>query len=453
MTTYTRQTCRYTCDGSGCRSSSVNPWPYPYPWQQVWTLAGKGTGHHLVPRGIPVVLPREGWISVIASHRHSVHTCNNYCLSNHYPCDPLQVGKWKNHWNHCSDWQQGNHLLHWPPSSHEDEITSWEACQANVLTKCQWYKQYQRNDLIPSHTLPLNPRKRDDIGLLCPWSGRKEKHHPWIPLADSTQSPNWLERGNCPPNRTSNSQTWWTRSGRTKIPPMVPGSLSTVQPLTCHCHLLTTKEEGTMLTGPRGRSSFPEKAHLVYLHGPSYWESRTETSSSVCPTVYTKVFDEPKTGKLPPRRPFDHAIDLLKDTFVPKVAKAYPLNPKEMDGCKEFIDEHLKSGKIWKSQSPQASPFFFVQKKDGGLHPCQDYQYLNEHTVKNAYLLSLISTLIDKLKGAKVFSKMDIQWGYNNIWIKEGTSGKLPSSLPTGSMSCWSCSSDNATPLLPSKHS
>ena len=94
--------------------------------------------------------------------------------------------------------------------------------------------------------------------------------------------------------------------------------------------------------------------------------------------------------------------------------------PKKMDMCREFIDEHLKSGKIHKSQSLQASPFFFVQKKDGGLFPCQDYRYLNEHTIRNAYPLPLISTLIDKLKGSKYFSKMDVQWGYNNIHIKEG---------------------------------
>ena len=84
------------------------------------------------------------------------------------------------------------------------------------------------------------------------------------------------------------------------------------------------------------------------------------------------------------------------------------MNLKEMEACRAFIDEHLKSGKIRKSWSLQASPFFFVQKKDRGLRPCQDYQYLNKHTVKNTYLLPLISTLIDKLKGAKYFSKMDI---------------------------------------------
>ena len=92
------------------------------------------------------------------------------------------------------------------------------------------------------------------------------------------------------------------------------------------------------------------------------------------------------------------------------------MNSKEMEACKEFIDEHLKSGKIRKSQLPQAAPFFFVQKKDGGLFPCQDYQYLNEHMIKNTYPLPLISTLINKLKGAKYFSKMDIQWGYCYVW-------------------------------------
>ena len=93
---------------------------------------------------------------------------------------------------------------------------------------------------------------------------------------------------------------------------------------------------------------------------------------------------------------------------MPKVAKVYTMNLKEMEVCKEFINEYLKSGKIWKSQSPQESPFFFIQKQDRGLHSCQDYQYLNEYTVKNAYPLPLISTLINKLKGAKYFSKMDI---------------------------------------------
>ena len=71
-----------------------------------------------------------------------------------------------------------------------------------------------------------------------------------------------------------------------------------------------------------------------------------------------------------------------------------------------------------------ASPFFFVKKKDGKLRPVQDYWKLNEMMIKNRYPLPLISELINKLTHAKIFSKMDIQWGYNNIRIKEGDEWK-----------------------------
>jgi hypothetical protein len=71
-----------------------------------------------------------------------------------------------------------------------------------------------------------------------------------------------------------------------------------------------------------------------------------------------------------------------------------------------------------------ASPFFFIKKKVGKLRPVQDYRKLNEMMVKNRYPLPLISELVDQLSHAKVFSKMDIRWGYNNIRIKEGDEWK-----------------------------
>lgn len=71
-----------------------------------------------------------------------------------------------------------------------------------------------------------------------------------------------------------------------------------------------------------------------------------------------------------------------------------------------------------------ASPFFFVKKKDGALRPVQDYQKLNDMTIKNHYPLPLVQELIDKLKDAKVFTEMGIRWGYNNIRIKDGDEWK-----------------------------
>ena len=107
-----------------------------------------------------------------------------------------------------------------------------------------------------------------------------------------------------------------------------------------------------------------------------------------------------------------------------KVAKIYPLNPQEVDACREFIEENLKTGRIRPSKSPQASPFFFVKKKDGKLCPVQDYRYLNDHTVKNAYPLPLITDLVNNLQQFSRFTKFDVHWGYNNIRIKEGDEWK-----------------------------
>ena len=79
---------------------------------------------------------------------------------------------------------------------------------------------------------------------------------------------------------------------------------------------------------------------------------------------FADVFSEQTYDILPPYRPFDHTIE-LKDSFIPKIAKVYPLNPTEKEACKTFINEHLKTGRIIPLKSPQASPFFFMPKKDG----------------------------------------------------------------------------------------
>ena len=117
-------------------------------------------------------------------------------------------------------------------------------------------------------------------------------------------------------------------------------------------------------------------------------------------------------------RPYDHEIN-LDNSFTPKIGKVYPLSPKERKATEDFLQENLDCRKIHPSNSPQASPFFFVKKKDGGLHPCQDYHYLNEHTTRDAYPLPLISDLIDKLKDTKLCTKFDVHWGYNNVCIKD----------------------------------
>ena len=61
----------------------------------------------------------------------------------------------------------------------------------------------------------------------------------------------------------------------------------------------------------------------------------------------------------------------------------------------------------------------FVKKKDGKLRLCVDYRQLNKMTVKNKYLLPRIDDLFDQLKGASVFSKIDLRSGYHQSRIKD----------------------------------
>jgi hypothetical protein len=89
-----------------------------------------------------------------------------------------------------------------------------------------------------------------------------------------------------------------------------------------------------------------------------------------------------------------------------------------------YIDEHLLTGCIRPSKSLMALPCFFIKKKDGKLRFIQDYRKLNSMTVKNRYLLPLILELVEKLRSAKYFMKLNIQWGYQNICIKEGDEWK-----------------------------
>jgi hypothetical protein len=138
---------------------------------------------------------------------------------------------------------------------------------------------------------------------------------------------------------------------------------------------------------------------------------------------YAPVFAKTEFDHLPPRRPWDHAIELKPDA-KPISSKIYPLSRSEQDELDVFLDEHLSSGRIRPSKSPIASPFFFIKKKDGSLHPVQDYRRLNDMTIKNRYPLPLVSELMDKLKGAKYFTKLDIRWGYNNVRLKEGDEHK-----------------------------
>jgi len=92
---------------------------------------------------------------------------------------------------------------------------------------------------------------------------------------------------------------------------------------------------------------------------------------------------------------------------------------EEREEVREFIQEQLRKGYIQPSKSPQMALVFFIGKKDGKKRMVQNYWYLNEWTIKNNYPLPLISDVLENIRTKKVFTKMDLRWGYNNMRIKK----------------------------------
>jgi len=138
---------------------------------------------------------------------------------------------------------------------------------------------------------------------------------------------------------------------------------------------------------------------------------------------WRKVFGKVESERIPTRKIWDHAID-LKETFKPQKGRIYPLSKNEREEVQNFINDQLRKGYIRPSKSPQTSSVFFVGKKNRSKRIVIDYRNLNNQTVKNNYPLLLITDLIDNMGSKQVFTKIDLQWGFNNIRIKEGDEWK-----------------------------
>jgi hypothetical protein len=147
--------------------------------------------------------------------------------------------------------------------------------------------------------------------------------------------------------------------------------------------------------------------------------------------MFGQVVLEEGFTQLPKRKPWDHAIELTPGA-QPKDCKVYPLSVKEQTELDAFLTENLETSRICQSKSPMASPMFFIKKIDGSLRLVQDYRMLNDMTVKNKYPLPLILELVNQLRGAKYFTKLDVRWGFNNVCIHEGDKWKVAFQMNQG---------------------
>ena len=157
------------------------------------------------------------------------------------------------------------------------------------------------------------------------------------------------------------------------------------------------------------------EAYLAYMIDTV----QARPSVSDIPTVSDSpdVFPEEFPG-LPPQREIEFAIDVVPGA-TPASVTPYRMAPLELKELKLQLQELLDKGFIRPSVSPWGAPVLFVKKKDGTLRLCVDYRQLNKLTVKNKYPLPRIDDLFDQLKGASIFSKIDLRSGYHQLKIKD----------------------------------
>ncbi|GJP47904.1 hypothetical protein CLOM_g7077 [Closterium sp. NIES-68] len=131
---------------------------------------------------------------------------------------------------------------------------------------------------------------------------------------------------------------------------------------------------------------------------------------------YPEIFPDDLPSGLPPERPQDHKIELEPGT-QPTVRTQWHLTQPELQELRNQLDYLLAKGFIRPSTSPFAAPIMFTPKKDGRLRMCTDYRALNRVMIKSRYPIPRTDELIDNLRGARYFSKIDLRGGYHQIRV------------------------------------
>jgi hypothetical protein len=138
---------------------------------------------------------------------------------------------------------------------------------------------------------------------------------------------------------------------------------------------------------------------------------------------YPDVFPD-DLPNVPLERDIEFLIDLLPG-IAPISKRPYRMFVGELEELKKQLKELLDKRFIHPSSSPWGAPVIFVEKKDGTQRMCVDYRVPNEVTIKNKYLLPRIGDLFDQLKGARVFSKIDLRSGYHQLSIRPSDIAKI----------------------------
>ena len=170
------------------------------------------------------------------------------------------------------------------------------------------------------------------------------------------------------------------------------------------------------------------QAYLAVVRTPDEEEEVTPSAGTSDPAAtapraiqeiiqqFADVFPPVLPPGLPLSRGVDHETE-LEAGARPPVGCTYKMSYPELDELRRQLDELLANGHIRPSKSPYGAPVLFVRKGDGTLRLCTDYRALNNITLKNRFPLPRVEELLDRLAGARYFTKIDLRSGYYQVRI------------------------------------
>jgi hypothetical protein len=309
------------------------------------------------------------------------------------------------------------------PTVKSDRVSVVKLADGSSQTTCrlvQSFPLYISNRQLRENLLVL-PIENFDIILGMPWL---RKHNPIIDWSTDTltfpPSPLQLilaEHGITPSSISSSTSSSSLNSISSSSPSPAPIEL---------CHLRARdikkairKNESVFLLLVRRKPGSRDIEFLNHAGADTGVSTVEQDLTRKITAEFADVFPEELPKGLPPKRFMEHHINLVPGS-KPPFRNHHRLSPQDLDELKAEITRLLDLGFIRVAHSPYGCPVVFAKKPgETKRRLCFDYRDLNKITINDRYPIPRVDELLDRLAGAKYFSKLDLRSGYHQIRVAD----------------------------------